>query len=302
MDYDIVVCGAGAFGISVVRSLIELDPKPRIVLIDENYSGSVTASRSPFKAIRYQYPTEFWTKIAKQDVNRWTKFPQYYQSGWLRICENPLPPHLAQFEKRIDEHDAKKKNPLLQDANLPGSTHYYECSDPGVVKADDFLVVELEAAKKAGVETVSGKVTGLIKGQDGSTKGVSYQDLDGEKQISAEKVTIAMGARTSQFCEKLGIPLPGGFVSAGIAMVVFELPPDTDTAAGPLPLLMFDDVEILGPIAGNTVIVHNRKSFADISGSTAVLKPDSTPHQQLTDFIRKICPKLMQFPMHRLTM
>lgn len=265
MDSDILIVGAGIFGVSTAYHLAQRhhhDPS-KITFLDRAPAPSpLAASTDINKIVRADYSRPLYMDLAYEAMDAWANLPffkeadVYHKTGWVMMDEKGS--DLAERIRRnfrasgredvtFDMTEAEVRGSwggVLSQMDCTGWGSYY--ANPSAGWADAARAVEIMAneAIKLGVRYEVGEASRIIPGKDGvGVEGVETKD---GKVYRAKKVLLATGAWTSRLMssleDELDMPdeerIETQITAAGVCVAHFQLSPEEAEVYGRLPVLI----------------------------------------------------------------
>lgn len=219
MEPDILVIGAGIFGVSSAYHLALQSSNPSsITILDRAPTPSIDAASTDInKIIRADYSSPLYMKLGLEAIDAWKNNPLfkdagvYHQTGWIMMNERDS--DLAD-RIRANFRDLTQVDPLqsmtgdevrrdwggvLRDADLSPFESFFFNPLAGWADAGRALKMMADEAVQRGVQYQVGEASRLILGDNG-IKGVQTKSGD---VYTADKVLLCTGAWTSQLMAAL---------------------------------------------------------------------------------------------------
>ncbi|KAJ9259710.1 hypothetical protein DTO195F2_4831 [Paecilomyces variotii] len=284
MDAEILIVGAGIFGVSTAYHLAQRhhDPSKITVLDRAPVPAACAASTDINKIVRADYSKPFYVELAYEAMDAWRSFPffrdanVYHQTGWIMMDEKGS--DLAR------KYGLDGGGLLAQmDAREYGS--YYWNPSAGWADAAKAVEVMMHEATKLGVKYEVGEAARIILEQ-GAVKGVETKD---GRRRTAEKVLLATGAWTSQLMstveDELNMPdaerVENQVTAAGVCVAHFQLKPEEAALYRQLPVLIFGAKgEVLPPTDRDVFKFTNATSFRNTITTKTGHKISVPPDQE----------------------
>lgn len=214
--YDAVVIGAGAVGCAAACELGQRLPAgSRFALIERFAPGHDRgSSHGPSRIIRTAYDRPEYVALVAEAFARWEALER--RSGEalrLRTGEvffGPADGPLAAYEAalaaagvRTERHDPEAMRARLPILELPDDHAALTHPDGGILAADRCIHVQLELARQAGCELLSGlRVERIERRADGLLLAI-----DGGEPILAARLAVAAGPWIGELLPELALPL-----------------------------------------------------------------------------------------------
>jgi sarcosine oxidase/L-pipecolate oxidase len=212
MDAEIIIIGAGIFGLSTAYHLAQRtsDPSAIIVLDRAPPPSRSAASTDLNKIVRADYSNRLYTELGLEAIEAWENNPifkdegVYHQTGWImcdekgsdlgqRIRKNFQGIGLDPMQELSEDDVRQDWGGLLKDADLSPFGSFYWNPLAGWADAGRALEILAREIKKMGVRYIVDEANRLILGENG-VKGVETKSGD---KLNAEKVLLCTGAWTS---------------------------------------------------------------------------------------------------------
>lgn len=273
MDCDILIVGAGVFGVSTAYHLSK-SPKhssSKIILLDRAPApSSHAASTDVNKIVRADYSSPFYMDLAYEAIDAFSTWPEfqpedgtiYNRTGWAmmdekgsdiakRVRENFRVSGKEDLTYDLTEEEMRTKwGGLLGGMDVEGYDTAYGSPSAGWVDASRAVEVMVKEAVGRGVRYEIGEVEELLlwdeKGNDGKG-GVHGVKLGDGRVIHGRKVLLAMGAWTSQLMTKVEDKLEveeeqrieRQICAAAVCCAHFRFSPEEADVYRQLPVLVF---------------------------------------------------------------
>lgn len=276
MDCDILIVGAGIFGVSTAYHLSK-SPKhssSKIILLDRAPAPSThAASTDVNKIVRADYSSPFYMDLAHEAIDAFTTWPEfqptssdggkiYNQTGWAmmdekgsdvakRVRENFRACGREDLTYDLTETEMRTKwGGLLSGMDSEGYDTAYGSPSASWVDASRAVEVMVKEAVGRGVKYEVGEVEGLLLLDDrenGGQGGVHGVKLGDGRVIHARQVLLATGAWTSQLMTKVEDELDmqeeerieSQISAAALCVAHFKLSPEQAEIYRQLPILVF---------------------------------------------------------------
>lgn len=265
MDTEILIIGAGIFGVSTAYHLAQKHYDPsKITVLDRAPAPSASAASTDInKIVRADYSKPFYVDLAYEAMDAWSNFPffreanVYHQTGWvmmdekgsdlaLRIRKNFRESNREDVSTDMTEEEVQTKwGGILAQMDAHDYGSYYWNPSAGWADAAKAVEVIMNEATKLGVKYELGEATRILFEED-AVKGV--ETMDG-KRYTAEKVLLATGAWTSQLMstleDQLNMPeaerIETQVTAAAVCVAHFHLTPEEASIYRQLPVLIFGE-------------------------------------------------------------
>lgn len=212
MEENILIVGAGIFGVSTAYHLALTSNPARITLLDRAAPpSSVAASTDINKIIRADYSNPLYMDLGFEAIEAWKNLPcfrdagVYHQSGWIAMDErhSDVPARIRQnfrnsgredvIENLTAEEVRNRWSVLRQTDCTPFGSYYYNPS-AGWADAGQALQIMAQETVKLGINYQVGEARRIVWG-NGRVEGV---ETEKGQVFKADKVLLATGAWTSQ--------------------------------------------------------------------------------------------------------
>lgn len=263
MDSEILIVGAGIFGISTAYHLALRSPNPSsITIIDREPVPSVDAASTDLnKIIRADYSNPLYMKLGLEAIEEWKKSPLfkdadvYHQTGWIMMDEpgSGLAQRIRRNFERMTGSDPllsmtleevrRNWGGVLEKADLTPFESFFFNPLAGWADAARALKIMADEAMRLGVRYQIAEASRLILGE-GGVKGVETKSGDA---YTAEKVLLCTGAWTSQVMASLEaeLDLPDSdcvesqVTAAGVCVAHIQLDDDERKLYDQLPVYVY---------------------------------------------------------------
>ncbi|GAD91587.1 conserved hypothetical protein [Paecilomyces variotii No. 5] len=306
MDAEILIVGAGIFGVSTAYHLAQSqyhDPR-KITVLDRAPAPSTSAASTDInKIVRADYSKPFYVDLAYEAMDAWSSLPffreanVYHQTGWvmmdekesdlaLRIRQNFRNGNREDVSADLTEEEVRRKwGGLLAEMDAREYGSYYWNPSAGWAAAAEAVEVMMREATELGVRYEVGEAARIVF-EDGVVKGVETKD---GRRYMAEKVLLATGAWTSQLMstieDELDIPeverVENQVTAAGVCVAHFKLSPEEAAVYRQLPVLIFGAKgEVLPPTDRDVFKFTNATSFRNTVTTKTGHKISVPPEQE----------------------
>ncbi|KAK1138619.1 hypothetical protein N8T08_002149 [Aspergillus melleus] len=271
MEEDILIVGAGIFGVSTAYHLALNTANPaRITLLDRADPPSSTAASTDInKIIRADYSNPLYMDLGFEAISAWKTLPLfrdagvYHQSGWIAMDEkdSDVPTRIRQnfrnsgredvIEDLTEEEVRQRWSVLGRTDCSPFGSFYYNPS-AGWADAGQALQVMVKEAVKLGVGYQVGQARRIVLG-NGRVEGVQTES---GRVYKADKVLLATGAWTSQLMssveDELGLAeaqrVESQVSATGVSVAHFQLSESEKEVYNHLPVFVYGGLgEVIPP-------------------------------------------------------
>lgn len=214
MESEILIVGAGIFGISTAYHLAKRSSNPASITVLDRFPAPSqdAASTDINKIIRADYGSPLYMELGLEAIEAWKKDPLfknsgvYHQTGWIMMDEqgSDLAGRIGANFRDISgsdplqpmSEDAVRSDwgAVLKDADLSPFGSFFFNSLAGWADAGRALTIMANEVIRMGVRYQVGEATRLVLGERG-IKGVETKSGD---LYPADKVLLCTGAWTSQ--------------------------------------------------------------------------------------------------------
>ncbi|KAA8643337.1 hypothetical protein EYZ11_000916 [Aspergillus tanneri] len=286
MDEDILIVGAGIFGVSTAYHLALTVSNPsRITLLDRAVAPSTLAASTDInKVIRADYSNPLYMELGFEAIDAWKSLPffqnagVYHRSGWIAMGEKDrdTPARIRQnFHDRdrdasivdmTEEEVRRKWGGVLRRTNCTPFGSYYFNASAGWVDAGRALQILAQEAIKLGVKYQTAEVRRILLG-NGRVQGVETETGGVYK---TDKVLLATGAWTSQLMspveDELGLSdverVESQVSATGVSVAHFQLSEAEKVTYAQLPVLVYGGQgEVIPPTASGVLKFTFTTSF-----------------------------------------
>ncbi|KAJ6113403.1 hypothetical protein N7523_006720 [Penicillium sp. IBT 18751x] len=334
MESEILIVGAGIFGISTAYHLAKRSSHPETITVLDRCSAPSqdAASTDINKIIRADYSSSLYMELGLEAIELWKNDPLfkdsgvYHQTGWIMMDEkdSDLAERIgANFRKCIgfnplqplSEHEVRSKwGRVLKDTDLSPFGSFFLNPLAGWADAGRALKIMTNEVISMGVRYQVDEATRLVLGEDG-IKGV--QSVSGE-MYSANKVLLCTGAWTSQLMSSLEIELEipesdrveSQATAAGVCVAHFLLSDAERKLYDQLPVYVYGEQgEVIPPTDAGLLKFTTTQSFKNTSHGYSVPPASGYPfttqriapenlQKECIDSIRPRLPQLFTSDRH----
>ncbi|KAF7591199.1 hypothetical protein BBP40_001858 [Aspergillus hancockii] len=326
MEEDILIIGAGVFGVSTAYHLACNSANPsRITLLDRGAPPSTPAASTDInKIIRADYSDPLYMSLGFEAIEAWKFLPffrdagVYHRSGWIAMDEkdSDLPKRIRKnFHDsgrdeaiiNMSEEEVKRQwGGLLRRTDCGPFGSYYFNPSAGWADAGKALAIMANEAVKIGVRYEIGEARRIVPGENG----VQAVETDAGTVFKADKVLLATGAWTSQLMssveDELDLPhdqrVENQASAAGVCVAHFQLSEAEKEEYSQLPVFVYGGQgEVIPPtdtgILKFTFATSFKNTIRTASGhgiSVPVQNQTDAPSGLQEDSINLIRPRLPQ--------
>jgi sarcosine oxidase / L-pipecolate oxidase len=247
MDSEILIVGAGIFGISTAYHLAKQSANPfSITILDRAPPPSGDAASTDInKIVRADYSSPLYMDLGFEAIDVWKNDPLfadagvYHQSGWIamnergdkvveRIRNNFRMSGRPDPTKEMTEDEVRSNwGGILKEADLSSFESYYFNPSAGWADAGAAVEIMAKEAIRLGVQYQVGEASRLILDENG----VRAVQTSAGDVYTAKKIVLATGAWTSQLMssteEDLEMPekarIESQLTAAGVCVAHFQL-------------------------------------------------------------------------------
>ncbi|KAJ5123106.1 hypothetical protein N7448_009203 [Penicillium atrosanguineum] len=314
MESEILIVGAGIFGISTAYHLAKRSSHPAsITVLDRCPAPSQDAASTDInKIIRADYSSSLYMELGLEAIDAWKNDPLfkdsgvYHQTGWIMMDEkdsdlagriganfrkilgsNPLQP--------MSEDEVRSKwGGVLEDAVLSPFEAFYLNPLAGWADAGRALTIMANEIIRMGVRYQVDDATRLLLGE-GGIKGVQTKSGD---LYSADKVLLCTGAWTSQLMSSVEIELKmpetdrveSQATAAGVCVAHFQLSDAERKLYDQLPVYVYGEQgEVIPPTDAGLLKFTTTQSFKNTSHGYSV--PPASDYPLTT---QRVVPEKLQ--------
>jgi sarcosine oxidase/L-pipecolate oxidase len=263
MEENILIIGAGIFGISTAYHLARSSANPsRIIVLDREAPPSTPAASTDInKIIRADYSDPLYMSLGLEAIEAWKSLPffrnagVYHQSGWIAMDEkdSDLPQRIrknfhdsGRDEVIVDMTEEEVKSQwggLLQRTECNPFGSYYFNPSAGWVDAGKALAIMAEKAAKMGIRYEVGEARRIVPGENG----VHAVETDTGMVFKTDKILLATGAWTSHLMssieDELDLPhderVENQASAAGVCVAHFQLSEAEKEVYSQLPVFVY---------------------------------------------------------------
>ncbi|RAL13307.1 NAD(P)/FAD-dependent oxidoreductase [Aspergillus homomorphus CBS 101889] len=285
--YEILIVGAGIFGVSTAYHLSLQTPQPRILLLDRSPAPPLPAASTDLnKIIRADYTNPLYMALGFEAIEAWQSHPCFqaagvhHPTGWIcmdekdsktaiRVRENF---HRAGHDDCVvdmtEEEVRQAWGGLLQQTDCSPFGSYYFNPSAGWADAGKALQILTHEAVQRGVRFKTGEARRITRDNGGS---LGVKTADGTV-YRADKVVLATGAWTSQLMssieDELELPdvnrVERQITAAGVCVSHFRLTPAEQERYAQLPVFVYGGQgEVIPPTADGILKFTTASSFTN---------------------------------------
>ncbi|KAH8431425.1 NAD(P)/FAD-dependent oxidoreductase [Aspergillus melleus] len=271
MEEDILIVGAGIFGVSTAYHLALNAPNPaRITLLDRADPPSSTAASTDInKIIRADYSNPLYMDLGFEAISAWQNLPffcdagVYHQSGWIAMDEkdSDVPTRIRENFRNsgredgiedLTEEEVRRRWSVLGRTDFTSFGSFYYNPSAGWVDAGMALQVMTREAINLGVDYQVGEAKRIVLG-NGRVEGVQTES---GRVYKADKVLLATGAWTSQLMssveDELGLAeaerVESQVSATGVSVAHFQLSESEKEVYNQLPVFVYGGLgEVIPP-------------------------------------------------------
>ncbi|OJJ97516.1 hypothetical protein ASPACDRAFT_123452 [Aspergillus aculeatus ATCC 16872] len=324
--YDILIVGAGIFGVSTAYHLSLQSPQPRIVLLDRSPAPpSPAASTDINKIIRADYSNPLYMTLGFEALEAWESLPSFqaagvhHPCGWICMDEKDSDTAVRvrqNFHRAgrddcvVDMTEAEVREAwggLLQQTDCSPFGSYYFNPSAGWADAGKALQVLTQEAIQRGVRFEIGEARRITRDNTGA---LGVKTADGTV-YTASQIVLATSAWTSQLMssieDELDLPeadrVERQITAAGVCVSHFRLSPAEHERYAQLPVFVYGGQgEVIPPTADGILKFTTASSFTNTirtaSGheiSVPVSDQLTVPEKMQEAHLKEIRPRLPEF-------
>ncbi|KAJ5646259.1 hypothetical protein N7490_002631 [Penicillium lividum] len=315
MEAEILIIGAGVFGISTAYHLAKQSSNPSsIMILDRALPPSGDAASTDInKIIRADYSSPMYMDLAFEAIHAWKGDPLfatagvYHQTGWIsmgergsddtaRIRNNFKSSGRFDPTKDMTEDEVRRSwGGVLKDADMSPFESYYFNPSAGWADAGHALKIMADEAIRLGVQYQVDSASRLVLGDHGVT-GV---ETSGGDVYTAKKIILSTGAWTSQLMasteDQLDMAaksrMESQLTAAGVCVAHFQLSDAERSSYDHLPVYVYgEEGETFPPTASGLLKFTNAASFKNsvrADGGYTISVPPSTDQQAVPAGLRQ---------------
>jgi sarcosine oxidase len=206
----VVVVGLGAMGVAATRVLAE---RGHDVLAFERHgiAHSLGSSAHGARIFRFAYPDATYVRLARRSLHLWRELER--RDGSTLLTATGLleigGPHDAVLEAMADEHavvrevDAAEAWRLAPGVAVPEGRPLRWSATAGTLAARDCLLVQADAASRAGAEIAAGEPVAEV-----ARTGAGVRIETTRRTVLADVVVVTAGPWTNTLLGPIGLALP----------------------------------------------------------------------------------------------
>ncbi|KAJ5109994.1 hypothetical protein N7532_002639 [Penicillium argentinense] len=262
MDYEVLIIGAGIFGLSTAYHLAQRSTTPsRIAVLDRAPPPSTNAASTDLnKIVRADYSNALYLKLGLEAIEAWKTNPLfrhagvYHQTGWImcdergsdlgsRIRRNFAEVGSDPMRMLSEEEVRRSWGGVLQDADLSPFGHFYFNPLAGWADASRAVEIMAEEIQRLGVRYLVDEAEVLVLGGEG-VEGVRTKSGN---VYTGKKVLLCTGAWTSALMssveDALDIPdsdrVEAQMTAAGVCVAHVQLSEEERLLYDQLPVYVY---------------------------------------------------------------
>ena len=307
MTYDIVIVGAGIFGLSTARELAQRGHS--VLAIDRFGSGHpATSSTGASRSIRIAYDHSFYVELALEAIDRWRQLEAetgqtiLHLTGQVDLGPQSKLEDLARTVRAagaaIEEVDAAELRRHFPEIALShGETGLFQ-RQAGTVLADVGMKALLQAAKDAGVTYLAPER--VVRLEPGAAIKVHSE----RHLFEAKQVVVAAGPWAKDLLGAVGLDLP---LAPAIAQVTFLDAPGLVDRPGLAEWRPNGETGIYGhPVPGIGYKIAFDSGWPGWHPDVEEWEPDPAEERRMLDWLAKrmpsVAPKVSRTQRHPWTM
>ena len=307
MTYDIVIIGAGIFGLSTARELAQRGHS--VLAIDRFGSGHpATSSTGASRSIRIAYDHPFYVELALEAIDRWRQLEAetgqtiLHLTGQVDLGPQSKLEDLARTVRAagavIEEVDAAGLRRHFPEIALShGETGLFQ-RQAGTVLADVGMKALLQAAKDAGVTYLAPER--VVRLEPGAAIKVHSE----RHRFEAKQVVVAAGPWAKDLLGAVGLDLP---LAPAIAQVTFLDAPGLVDRPGLAEWRPNGETGIYGhPVPGIGYKIAFDSGWPGWHPDVEEWEPDPAEERRMLDWLAKrmpsVAPKVSRTQRHPWTM
>ena len=307
MTYDIVIIGAGIFGLSTARELAHRGHS--VLAIDRFGSGHpATSSTGASRSIRIAYDHPFYVELALEAIDRWRQLEAetgqtiLHLTGQVDLGPQSKLEDLARTVRAagaaIEEVDAAELRRHFPEIALShGETGLFQ-RQAGTVLADVGMKALLQAAKDAGVTYLAPER--VVRLEPGAAIKVHSE----RHRFEAKQVVVAAGPWAKDLLGAVGLDLP---LAPAIAQVTFLDAPGLVDRPGLAEWRPNGETGIYGhPVPGIGYKIAFDSGWPGWHPDVEEWEPDPAEERRMLDWLAKrmpsVAPKVSRTQRHPWTM
>jgi len=307
MTYDVVIVGAGIFGLSTGRELARRGHS--VLAVDRFGSGHpATSSTGASRSIRIAYDHSFYVDLALEAIESWRRLEAETGRAILHLTgQVDLGPQrkledlvrtVRAAGAEIDEVSTAGLRRLFPEIVLSSDEGALFQRQAGTVVADIGMLALLEACDKAGV--VYAAPERVVRIEPGAMVAVHTE----RRRVEAKQVVVAAGPWTRDLLADVGLELP---LAPAIAQVTFLDAPALVNRPGIAEWRAHGETGIYGhPVPGVGYKIAFDAGAAGWHPDVEEWQPDLTEEQAILEWLAQrmplVKPKVSRTQRHPWTM